>query len=142
MSSRQIYDAVTNDSDKTVLVPADKRYRLMYGFIELITTITVGNRQVALEIIDASANVIFRSLAGAVQAANTTREYHFSPNVVREAAFISNQILIPIPPELILLPGWSYRIYDTAAIAAAADDMTTSFLIEDRDLNKFDPQAG
>jgi len=142
MSSRQIYDAVTNDSDKTVLVPADKRYRLMYGFIELITTITVGNRQVALEIIDPTPKDIFRSIAGAVQAANTTPEYHFSPNVVREAAFISNQILIPIPPELILLPGWSYRIYDTAAIAAAADDMTTSFLIEDRDLNKFDPQAG
>ena len=142
MNSRQLYDATLNDSDKSVVVPVDRRYKIFYGFIELITTAVVGNRQIAIEIIDASANVIFRSLAGAVQAESTTREYHFSPNVVREAAFVNNQILIPIPPDLILLPGWTYRIYDTAAIDAAADDMTTSTLIEDRDLNRFDPQAG
>ena len=142
MSSRQLYDAVLNDSDKSVIVPADRRYKIFYGFIELITTAVIGNRQIAIEILDDSANVVFRSLAGTVQAESTTREYHFFPNVVREAAFVNNQILIPIPPDLILLPSWTYRIYDTAAIDAAADDMTTSTLIEDRDLNKFDPQAG
>ena len=110
MNSRQLYDATLNDSDKSVVVPVDRRYKIFYGFIELITTAVVGNRQIAIEIIDASANVIFRSLAGAVQAESTTREYHFSPNVVREAAFVNNQILIPIPPDLILLPGWTYRI--------------------------------
>jgi len=106
MSSRQIYDAVADDSDKSVVVPADRRFKILYGFVELITTATGGNRQIAIEILDDSANVVFRSLAGAVQAASLTREYHFSPNVVREAAFVNTQILIPIPPDLILLPGW------------------------------------
>ncbi len=142
MSSRQIFDDAANDSDKSFVVPAGRRYLIHYGQVTLVTTITAGARQVALEVQDDLANIVFRSLAGATQAVSLTREYHFAPNPVREAAFINGQIMVPIPPTLILLPGWTLRIYDTAAIDAAADDMTVSLLIEDRELIRYDPNQG
>lgn len=142
MASRQIYDEVADSSDKEWVVPDGRRYRVFYGSVILVSTATVGNRQMALEIQDDSANVVFRSLAGAVQVASLTREYHFAPNPVREAAFVNTQIMVPIPPKLILLPGWTLRVYDTAAIDAAADDMTVSVLLEDRDMIVDDPNQG
>lgn len=142
MASKQIYDAAADSSDKEWVVPDGRRYRIFYGSVILVSTATVGNRQMALEIQDDSANVVFRSLAGAVQAASLTREYHFAPNPVREAAFVNTQIMAPIPPKLILLPGWTIRLYDTASIDAAADDMTVSLLIEDRDMNRKDENQG
>lgn len=142
MASKLILDVVVDLSDKSFVVPAGRRYRLYYGQITLISTAVVGNRQMALEVQDDSANVIFRSLAGAVQAASLTREYHFAPNPVREAAFVNGQIMVPTPPELILLPGWTLRFYDTAAIDAAADDMTVAALVENRSMKRYDQNAG
>lgn len=142
MGTRNIFDDVVNNSDKPFVVPAGRRYKLYHAFIELITTATVGNRQMALEVQDDSANVVFRSLAGTTQAASLTREYHFAPNPVREAAFVNGQIMVPTPPDLILLPGWTLRVYDTAAIDAAADDMTVSLTLDNSDLNRLDPAAG
>jgi hypothetical protein len=142
MSSKLILDQVLNDSDKPFVVPAGQRYKIRYGQVTLISTATVGNRQMALEIQDDAANVVFRSLAGAVQAESLTREYHFAPNPVRESAFVNGQIMVPIPPDLILLPAWTMRLYDTAAIDAAADDMTVAMMIEDRELIRADVNAG
>ncbi len=142
MASKLILDVTADLSDKSFVVPGGRRYKLYYGQITLISTAVAGNRQMALEVKDDSANVIFRSLAGAVQAASLTREYHFAPNPVREAAFVNGQIMVPTPPDLILLPGWTLRFYDTAAIDAAADDMTVAALVENRDMNLFDENAG
>lgn len=142
MATRNLYDAVADDSDKPIVVPAGRRYKLLYGMVTLVSTAVVGNRQMALEIIDDSANVVFRSLAGAVQTASLTREYHFAPNPVREAAFVAGQIMVPIPPDLIILPGWTLRLYDSAAIDAAADDMTVSMTIDDSDIKYSDGNAG
>lgn len=142
MGTRNILDETLNDSDKSFIVTAGRRYRLYYAMVTLVTTATIGNRQLALEIQDGSAKVMFRSLAGAVQAASLTREYHFATNPVREAAFVNGQIMVPFPDDFIILPGWTIRVYDTAAIDAAADDMTVSMIFDDRDMNRFDPDAG
>jgi len=141
MASRLIFDDTLNDSDKSFVVLAGQRHKLYYGSVTFISTATVGNRQIALEVQDASANVVFRSLAGAVQAASLTREYHFAPNPVREAAFVNGQIMVPIPPSMILLPGWTLRLYDTATIDAAADDMTVAMMIDDKDFTRLDTEA-
>lgn len=142
MSSLHILEEALNDSDKSFVVPTGNRYLFHYGQITLISTATAGNRQMALEITDDSAKLVFRSLAGAVQVASLTREYHFAPNVDREAAFVNGQIMVPVPPKLIMLPGWTMRFYDTAAIDAAADDMTVSVLVDNRELTRADQESG
>lgn len=141
MSRKQIYDDAADDSDKIFLVPVGINRHIHYGSVTLVTTADVGNRQMVIEI-DDGTNVVFRSLAGAVQAASLTREYHFAANPVREAAFVGTQIMVPIPPKLILLPEWNMRLYDTAAIAATADDMTVSFMVTDLDIRLDNQESG
>lgn len=142
MSSIQILEETEDDSDKSFVVPAGKRWLIHYGQVTLISTASAGDRQMAMEIIDDAANVVFRSLAGAIQAESLTREYHFAPNPVREAAFVNGQIMVPIPPVFILLPEWTLRIYDIADIDAAADDMTVNILHEERELKRADENSG
>lgn len=140
MSRRQIYDGAPNDSDKSFTVPALTNRHIHYASVDMTTDAAAGNRQIALEIQDASANVIFRSISGALQAASLTRQYHFSPEPVRESAFVQNQIMVPIPAKLILLPAFVIRVYDIAGIAAALDDMTVSIMVTDtpeREDNQF-----
>lgn len=142
MSTLYILDEALNDSDKPFVVPTGNRYLFHYGQVTLISSAVVGNRQMALEIQDAAAKVVFRSLAGAIQAENLTREYHFTPDVSREAAFVSGQIMVPVPPKLIMPPGWTMRFYDTAAIDAAADDMTVAVVVDNRDFNEANQMQG
>lgn len=138
MGSLYILDETADDSDKSFVVPAERRYVLRYGQVTLISTATAGNRQMALEIQDDAANVVFRSLAGAVQAASVTREYHFTPDVAREAAFVADQIMVPIPPKLVMLPGWTMRFYDVTPVDPAADDMTVAMMLDNSALIQAD----
>jgi len=54
--------------------------------------------------------------------------------VYRETSFIDSSIQVPVPKNLILLTGWTLRVYDETAVDAAADDMTVSFLVKERTL--------
>jgi hypothetical protein len=69
--------------------------------------------------------------AGAVQAASNTYHYVFGQGVYRETSFVDNSIQCPFPLNTVLLPGWDLRIYDSAAVAAAADDMTVDVVYKE-----------
>lgn len=122
-------DANLNDSDKSFTVPTGYVYEVLYAQVALTTTSTVGNRQMAMEILDDSDTVIMIINAGAVQSASTTRQYNFMQGVPRETSFITNSMNVAIPDEFIALPGYKIRIVDTAAIDAAADDMTIYLMV-------------
>jgi predicted Zn-dependent protease len=47
--------------------------------------------------------------------------------IFRETAFVANELQVPLPIDLYIPPGGTIRIYDSAAIAAGADDMTVAF---------------
>jgi len=121
------YDATANDSDKTFTVPLNEQWRITWAHVILVTTATVGNRQVNLVVKDSSGNVAIDVSAGAVQAASLTRHYSYMQGIFRETAFVDAELEVPLPVDLYLLPGWSLTFKDSAAIAAAADDMTISF---------------
>jgi hypothetical protein len=121
------YDADLNDSDKTFTVPTGEMWRLLYANATLITTATVGNRQVRMEVSDPSGNPMGYISSGAVQAASLTRHYGFMQGIYRETSFIDGMIQIPIPVDLFLPAGATIRFYDSAAVDAAADDLTVAF---------------
>ena len=50
--------------------------------------------------------------------------------IYRETAFVDAMIQVPIPMDLYLPAGSVLRFYDSAAIAAAADDMTVAFSVQ------------
>ena len=123
-----LQDLTDNDSDKTFTVPSDTIYEVLYASAELITTGTVGNRQLTIDIGDGT-EVIHKLDVGAVHAASTTVDYLFAPGYVRETTVVSGTLHCPIPPKLFLLPGYTIRVYDSAAVDAAADDMDVSIMV-------------
>ncbi|MES0445002.1 MAG: hypothetical protein ABUJ92_00515 [Desulfobacterales bacterium] len=126
----QTYDATLNDSDKSFAVPGNEVWKLCNAHITLVSDATVGNRQMVLEVANSASAVVFSSAAGAVQAASVTRVYDFMQGITKETAFVGAVIQVPIPTEQYILPGYSIRIYDSAAISAAGDDMTVAFQVE------------
>lgn len=142
MSTILLQDLLDNDSDKSFVVPAGVRYHVYYGSVIYVSTAVAGNRLIALEVLDGSSNHIFHSIAGSVQAASGTREYMFQPTGTPETTFRDDHIVVPIPEKLIILPGWTLRIHDENEIDLAADDMEVNFVVDSRELNRFDENAG
>ncbi len=127
---RTVRDAAANDSDKSWTVPNDEIWRLLWASVTLVSTATVGNRQIAIVVSDASSNVVLTINAGAVQAASATVRYLFFPGVPRETSVAVGELRGSIPADLYLPAGYSLRVYDSAAVDAAADDMTVAFQVE------------
>ncbi|MBF8255139.1 MAG: hypothetical protein HW375_46 [Anaerolineales bacterium] len=123
-------DAALNDSDKTFTVPAGKAWRLQMLMASLISTATVGNRQIKVVIGDGT-NILWSKNFGAVQAASLTRQYFGAADLPNDAAFDADGNIRMALYQWVLPPGYTVRVYDSAAIAAAADDMTVRLLVEE-----------
>jgi hypothetical protein len=122
-------DVTANDSDKTFTVPTGYMWQIISIRVELVTTATVGNRQIVIELTDGT-NVILRALAGIVQAASLTRYYNFYVGAPNLTAFIDTAHLAnPLPDGMMLLSGYKVRVYDKAAVDAAADDMSVYMMV-------------
>lgn len=127
----QYEDTAADDSDKTLTVPTGKAWGLRSVFAQLATTATVGNRQVDVLVTDGSDNAIATFKAGAVQAASLTRQYVFAPQHPQETGFTGTVMLRALAGDMVLPAGYKVRIYDSAAIDAAADDLTIRLLVEE-----------
>lgn len=118
-------------NSKVFTSPAGKKYRLVWAFVDYTSIATVGNRQLALEILDASNNVRYAQFAGAVQTASLQRFYTFGQALPYLAAFVATSYLtIPIPQDFVLPPAWKIRVRDAAAIAAGDTCKTYLFIDE------------
>lgn len=125
-------DALLNDSDKTLTVPAGKQWWVKSVYAQLITTASAGNRQLdVLCTTDLDAEIA-KFVAGAVQAASLTRTYVFAPQHPQETVFTGGLMLRALAGDLVLPAGYKIRIFDSAAIDAAADDLTVRVLVEER----------
>lgn len=125
-------DELADDSDKSFTVPASAVWEIAHIWIEYTSTATVGNRLVAIEIQDSAADIVGRFTAGIVQTASLTRYYTFAPGVPDLTAFRNTSYLSNPVPLLQLPASYIVRIYDIAAIAAAADDMIVQMLVKQR----------
>jgi len=127
---RQITELSLNDSDKTLSVPVGKQWKLLYGIITLTTTATAGNRRMNLRFRDPDGNDLYVINALNVQVASTTESYSLGQfsDVVESVAI---RHLLPIPNRAILPSEFQVRIFDSAAIAAAADDMLIRLVVEE-----------
>ena len=124
-------DATLDNSDKTLTVGAAKQWGLRSVYAKLISTATVGNRQLDVLLTDGSNNSIAKFVAGAVQAASLTREYLFAPQLPQETAFTGGLMLRALAGDIVLPAGYKVRVLDSAAIDAAADDLTIRLLVEE-----------
>ena len=127
-------DTALNDSDKSFTAAALEIWEIVSVQVNLISTVTVGNRQMTVEVQDDASNVLFTAKAGAVQAASLTRDYTFAPGLPNDTAFggPGSDFLATRLPIIELAAAWLVRVYDSAAIDAAADDMTVRVMVRKR----------
>ncbi|MFA5053400.1 MAG: hypothetical protein WC565_05040 [Parcubacteria group bacterium] len=117
-----------NDSDITFTVTASQEWQLQSIWVELVTTADVGNRQISVVITDAADDVLARIDAGTTQAASLTRNYLFAVGVSDLLGFRNTLYLMtPLVP-WVLPAGYKIRVYDSAAVQAAADDMVIQMM--------------
>jgi hypothetical protein len=124
-------EETTNDSDKTFTVPASTEWEILSIWIELSTTATAGNRQITVERQDSTGDVTGKFLAGIVQTASLAKEYMFAPGLQLMTAFVGAYLSFPLPP-MFLSAGEKVRVYDSAAVDAAADDMVVQMVVAAR----------
>jgi len=119
-----------NDSDKTITVPANQLWQPLTIWVELTTSADVGDRQLVIEILDPSDDIIAQVIPGATQAASINGRYLFALGAPDLSA-VRNVTYLATPLPLLMLPaGYKIHIYDSAAIAAAADDLNIQMLYE------------
>lgn len=119
------FDATANDSDKTFTVPANCLWKIVSISVFLQTTATVGNRSMAIAISNATPAVITISRVSTTHAASLNYWYNFVFGNVT-ATNVTGSGWSQGVPDAYLPAGYSIRVYDAAAIDAAADDMTVS----------------
>lgn len=124
--------STADDSDNTFTVPATTEYQILSIHVSLATSGDAGNRQLAIQMTDASDVVIGRLRAGIVQAASLTRLYQWGPGLPQETAFRDTDYIAQAMMPIFLSAGQKLRVYDKAAIAAAADDMIIKIQVASR----------
>ncbi len=121
------FDDTANDSDKSFVVPGNEMWKLNFAHVLYVSSGDAGNRIVTIQILDEDSNVIVDFVAGAVQAAAATVHYGFLQGIFRETAVVNSELQVALAADTYLKGGYTLRVFDSAAIAAAADDMTVSF---------------
>jgi hypothetical protein len=122
-----VFDDSANDSNKSWVVPAGEMWMLNFAHAILVSSATVGNRVLSLDILDENGNLIIDCYSPANQAASATYHYAYLQGIYRETTFTANSIQVPVPKDLYLKAGYTLKVWDKGAIAAAADDLTVSF---------------
>ena len=119
-------DAGSNDSDKTLTVPAGELWHVVGVFVDFSATATAGTRLVWLEIRDDSdvVHLTYRSPAGI--SANQQRIWTWQAGASDYNSFAGTLTHMSLSNELWLPEGWDLRVYDQAAIEPNGDDMVIS----------------
>src|SRR5262245_34165994 len=125
-------DVALNSSSKTFTVPAGKSWVVLAIYAKLLSTATVGNRQMEVKLQRAASHDLFIQRAGINQAASLTRFYMFGPDLGDLTAFRDTDLLTtPLPNGATLPAGFKVLVRDKAAVDAAADDMDVRLLVEE-----------
>lgn len=127
-------DATANDSDKSFTVPTGHVYHLMRVQADIAASANAGNRVFEVVITD-GVNTIYRSNVTASIAANQKGTLIAMVGWGDAPAAVSTQLqldgsvpnttmMCSLMNEMYLPAGYVIRVYDRAAIDAAADDLT------------------
>ena len=127
----QVSDVTLNDSDKSFVVPSGVTHRILCGNVDYTTSATVTSRQLEFHILDESSNILYKMSAGSTHSPSLTVNYGLLTAGVRNTSLVNGELIVPIPVDCALKSGWSLRIFDSAAIDPAADDMLVRLIVEE-----------
>jgi len=124
----------TDDSDVTYTVGAGKVWKVLSIEAVLLTTATVGNRQFVIQMGNGAS--VIKQIATATVVASKGAQILWAPGInvsttarpklASPAVDADIERDEPMPEDVYLLAGYTIRIWDANAVAAAADDMVIS----------------
>lgn len=115
-----VIDSAPDDSNKEIVVPAGKKWKVELVGLIVDTSAVVGNRVMALNFMNGAVNLC-RISPGFNQGAGTKWYYYYYPT----APLDTIGALVSAPtPSVTLLAGMSIKVEDGAIIDVAGDDMT------------------
>ena len=122
-------DVAINDSDKTITYIANTWAKLRSLRVEFTATATAGSRLLEVRFLDKSGDVVYALDHATPFIASDVMIVNFSPGATTVAPVDntsegSQHIASGLPTS------GSIRVIDTAAIAAAADDMIVHAVVE------------
>lgn len=129
---RNVVDKTANDSDKAFTVPAGKRWCVQALWCQLNNTATVGTRVLTVTITDGTDQVVVPEYVNGTASQNVGIRMDFGAPVARSTTVYSrydsignnlNASVTMAQGALCLAAGSVIRMYDSAAIDAAADDL-------------------
>ena len=127
----QLIDETIDDQEKTWYVPAGKKWKFLWGKIKYQADANVGNRQLMINILNASTELWIVECAD--QAESTTIHYHIGAAHLKDASVTAVCVFLPFPKDMIMFAGDGLMIWDDAGISGA-DDMKVTFYVEETDL--------
>lgn len=102
----------------------------LYGQVALTTDGTAANRRVIVGVYDDSGNAIIDVHSGAVVAASASDQHHeLLQGVFRETSFVGGALQVPIPKDLIIPPGYSFKITVENGVAGDSYDYSLAFSV-------------
>lgn len=119
-------------SNKIFTVPAATEWQVCTIRVVYTSTATVGNRQIGMQYEKADGTIVASMRAGATQAASLTRIYTFGLGLMDMTSFRDTDYLSMPLPVVVLPAGYIVRVWDKAAIAAAADSMSVYLMVVQR----------
>jgi len=125
-------DATSNDSDKTFTVPADTQWKVLWVYVDFTATASAGNRFIRVQFRGTSDEIIMAAHADAATAATVKNRYLFAGGLQEREIDINFQVA-PLPIDGWLSAGQDIRVFDSQAVAASADDMEVSIMVEEID---------
>ena len=132
-TAKWTYDATANDSDKSFTVPSGKVWQPLMILGNIACTATVGNRNLLVTISNGTA-LVWNSIKGGNIAASGYGNIQIGIDVTISttgrppiSALTAATVTVnDIMPYLMLPAGYIIRVYDLAAVDAAADDLIVS----------------
>jgi len=125
-------DIVANDSDKSIVVPDNERWKILSLGVHYTASADVGNRTLVVEILDAAGNIMAAYQMAFNMAASSVHQINFKEHsddwTLKDlGGSYGRTIDTPFDFPLVLLERQSIRIFDVETIAAAADDMIFNY---------------
>lgn len=124
----------TDTSTNTFTVPSNTEWQILSLYITLASTATAGNRVMVSQALTSGNAIIKEYVSPVTQAASLTYRYQLAPDMPNDASLVDTTLLRITFAPIILTAGQKFKVYDRAAIAAAADDMTIQMQIASRSI--------
>lgn len=124
-------DTAADENVKTMAVPTGEEWIVQMVYVSYTSDATAGSRQLSVQILDASDNVLADFRAAATQAASLTRVYMFG--AFHDTDFRDTNYLGVGMPPLVLSAGQKLKIWDNADVSSS-DDMTVRAQVAARDV--------